>query len=108
MTSITTHTLRTKMRAAIHKLPLMMGCDQLELQIDDYLAGEMTRKERLLFQLHLKVCRDCRAYLLGYERTIAATAVLFDVPYTELGMGEVSKTLVDRIIADNAAPRQTD
>lgn len=98
MTQPTTWPIRAKLRSAMFKLPMMMGCDALELKIDDYLEQDLTWADRLKFEMHLKVCRECRAYLAAYQRTIDVTGAMFDVPYTSMGMGEVTETLVQDIL----------
>ncbi|WP_300033684.1 anti-sigma factor [uncultured Roseobacter sp.] len=95
-------TLRKKARSVMFRMPLMMSCSDLELKIDDYLAADLSWQERMKFELHLKVCRECRAYLAAYNRTIALTGALFDVPYEQLGMGQVSQSLVQEILDKNA------
>lgn len=51
--------------------PLMISCTELEGFIDDYLDGTLPRRQRLVFQIHLFFCRECRDYLDSYRRAIA-------------------------------------
>ena len=53
-----------------------MSCRQLAELITDYLEGKLGFGERLRFQLHLGICRHCRAYLSQLEETSAALGTL--------------------------------
>lgn len=53
-----------------------MSCRQLSELITDYLEGKLGFGERLRFQLHLGICRHCRAYLSQLEKTSAALGAL--------------------------------
>lgn len=49
----------------------MMTCQELIEFLSDYLDGQLPLPQRLAFELHLKLCRDCRAYLHNFKTTIA-------------------------------------
>ena len=48
----------------------MLTCRQVAELVTDYAEGHLGRWDRLRFQLHLGLCRNCRAYL----RQLRATA----------------------------------
>lgn len=50
----------------------MMTCQELIGFLTDYLDGQLPLMQRLAFELHLTLCRDCRAYLHNFKTTIAA------------------------------------
>ena len=99
MTDQTHSKLGHRVRAVMFRMPFMITCSELELRVDEYLDADLSRRERWMFEMHLKVCRDCRSYVEAYKRTVSVTASLFDVPYEQLGMGEMSATLVAEVVA---------
>ncbi len=48
----------------------MLTCKELTEIITDYLEGHMSFGQRLRFQLHVGMCRNCRAYLRQMKLTI--------------------------------------
>ena len=63
--------LMRRLRGVMFKLPLMITCEEFEGFIIDYLTGALTPKQKFVFELHLKVCRECRDYLSAYEAAMA-------------------------------------
>jgi len=47
----------------------MLTCRELTEVVTDYLEGRMGFADRLRFQLHLGLCRHCRAYLRQMKAT---------------------------------------
>ncbi len=71
----------TWMRGMMLKhMPLMITCRQFEDFILAYLEGELPAKQRFVFELHLKVCRECRDYLAAYRHTIEISKRVFEDP----------------------------
>lgn len=65
-------TIWRKMRAyMMRKLPMMLTCKELDEFIVDYLENVLPERERRRFQLHIRLCGDCRRYLEAYQRTVA-------------------------------------
>ena len=59
------------MRGAVfNRLPLMITCRQLEEFILDYLEGDLPKRQRTVFELHLMLCPECRSYLAAYRETM--------------------------------------
>ena len=52
-------------------LPLMITCREFDSFITNYLEGSLTTRERFLFEIHVRTCRECRRYLKGYQQTLA-------------------------------------
>lgn len=48
----------------------MLTCRELTDLVTDYLEGRLTLLERLRFQMHVGMCRHCRAYLRQVKQTI--------------------------------------
>jgi predicted anti-sigma-YlaC factor YlaD len=48
----------------------MMTCRELTQLVSDHLEGALSLSERLRFQLHLGLCRNCRAYLRQMRQTL--------------------------------------
>lgn len=48
----------------------MLTCREVTELVTDYLEGRQSFVERLRFNLHLGMCRHCRAYLHQMKRTI--------------------------------------
>ncbi|MGE0397041.1 MAG: anti-sigma factor [Kofleriaceae bacterium] len=54
----------------------MLSCQQLTEIVTDYLEGRMSLGDRLRFQMHLGMCKHCRAYLRQMKLTIEAVGKL--------------------------------
>jgi predicted anti-sigma-YlaC factor YlaD len=48
----------------------MLTCKELTELVTDYLEGRQSFLDRLRFELHLGMCRHCRAYLRQMRVTI--------------------------------------
>lgn len=66
--------------STILKLPLMITCREFEKFIVDYLDDQLSRKQKTVFELHLRMCADCRAYLEAYRRSIQLGQTVFTEP----------------------------
>lgn len=95
-------TLRNKIRGQMFKLPLMLTCRQVEDFLLDYVEGTLPRGQRLIFDLHLAMCRECRDYLAAYRKTVELGKAAFpqpDAPLPDGVPGEVPEDLVQAILA---------
>ena len=54
----------------------MLTCKEITEIVTDYLEGRQSFLERMRFELHLGMCRHCRAYLRQMRATIDATGNL--------------------------------
>ena len=91
-----------KLKALMSKLPLMLSCREFEDFVLDYFEGSLPRGQRILFDLHLAVCSDCRAYLAAYRRAVDMGRTVFPAPDEALPE-EVPEDLVQAEVAARAA-----
>lgn len=56
--------------AMLRHMHNMITCREFEEFIVDYLEGDLPPRQVKIFELHLRVCRECREYLAAYRRTI--------------------------------------
>lgn len=88
-----------RMRGMILKhMPLMITCRQFEDFILAYFEGELPERQSFVFELHLKVCRECRDYLAAYRRTIEISKRAFEEPDQPVP-DDVPEDLVKAILA---------
>ncbi|MBS1270497.1 MAG: hypothetical protein MAG794_01454 [Gammaproteobacteria bacterium] len=52
-------------------VPMMVTCKEAHGFLDDYLAGELPTKQRIVFDWHIKMCNCCKQYLDTYQQSIA-------------------------------------
>lgn len=52
----------------------MLTCQQLAEVVTDYLEGKMNFADRIMFQLHVGMCKHCRAYLNQMKQTVELVA----------------------------------
>ena len=62
--------------AMMFRLPFMINCEEFEAFIVDYLEENLSRSQRIKFDMHLKLCRECRDYLQSYKATMNLTNCL--------------------------------
>ena len=79
-------------------MPLMLTCQELEDFMVDYLDGTLPERQRRKFDLHLRLCRDCRHYLEAYKGTITLCQAAFAEPDGSLPE-DVPEALVKAILA---------
>lgn len=58
----------------------MLTCRELTELVTDYLEGRLSIWQRVQFQMHLGMCRHCRAYLHQMKTTLRLTGELPDEP----------------------------
>jgi len=64
-------------------MPLMITCVDFEDFIVDYLDGELPERQKMVFELHLRICRECREYLAAYRRTMEVSKVTIQSDRTD-------------------------
>ena len=79
-------------------MPMMITCRQFEDFLMAYLDGELLPRQKRVFKIHLKVCRECREYLAAYQRTIEISRQAFGDPDAPLPV-DVPDDLVKAILA---------
>jgi len=70
----------------------MLTCQEVTEVVTDYLEGRQSLMQRLRFQMHLGMCRHCRAYLHQMKSTIDAVGTLASGPMPP----PVSQELLER------------
>jgi predicted anti-sigma-YlaC factor YlaD len=53
-------------------------CQEIANFLYDYLNGDLTESERLVFEEHLGECPNCVAYLQSYEMTVKLSKNAWD------------------------------
>ena len=75
----------------------MITCKEFEDFVLRYLDDELPTKQRAVFELHMRLCRECRDYLAAYQRTIEISREAFradDEPIPD----EVPEDLIKAIL----------
>ena len=85
--------------AMMFRLPFMINCEEFEAFIVDYLEENLSRSQRIKFDMHLKLCRECRDYLQSYKATMNLTKAQTDIPFSKMEMGEVPEDLIKAVLA---------
>ena len=62
--------LRRAKGAMLKHMHRMITCKEFEDFVLRYLDGELSARQRSVFELHIRLCRECRDYLAAYRRTI--------------------------------------
>ena len=91
-------TVRKTRALTMRTLPLMLTCREFDGFMVDYLDGALPAGQRRKFDLHLRLCPDCRRYLEAYKQTIVLTEAVFcesNTPVPE----DVPEDLVKAILA---------
>ena len=71
----------------------MLTCQQLTDVITDYTEGRMSWRGRLQVQLHLGMCRHCRAYLRQLRGTVQTLGALPPEPMPDEMKAELMRRL---------------
>ena len=74
--SLGSRMLRWMRGVMLKHMPFMITCRQFEDFILDYLEGELPERQKTVFEIHLKVCRECRDYLAAYRRTMEVSTLV--------------------------------
>lgn len=64
----------------LRRVHYMMTCKEFEDFVLRYLDGEISGKQKTMFEWHLRLCRECREYLAAYERTREITVAVLAEP----------------------------
>jgi len=74
-----------------------MTCKEVIDFLGDYLDGALPWRQRVVFNLHLVLCRHCRRYLASYSETIRLTRASEREPSSEVQ--PVPEELLQAILA---------
>lgn len=56
----------------------MLSCKEIIELVTDYLEGRMRLADRMRFQMHIGMCKHCRAYLRQMKATVSVLGQLPD------------------------------
>ena len=56
----------------------MITCVEFENFVLRYLDDELPQKQKTVFELHLKLCAQCRDYLAAYQRSMEISRAVLD------------------------------
>jgi predicted anti-sigma-YlaC factor YlaD len=73
----------------------MLSCKQITELVTDYLEGRMSLADRMRFQMHVGMCKHCRAYLRQMKVTIETLGQLPDEPMPDDVRDELRKRFAD-------------
>jgi len=48
----------------------MITCKEFEDFVQDHLDNSLSDQQRIVFDCHMQMCRECRDYLAAYKRTV--------------------------------------
>jgi anti-sigma factor RsiW len=54
----------------LKRMHRMITCREFEDFVMGYLDDELPARQRSIFELHMRLCRECREYLAAYQRGI--------------------------------------
>lgn len=52
----------------LKRMHRMITCREFENFVLSYLDGELSSRQKIVFETHLRICRECRDYLAAYQR----------------------------------------
>ncbi len=70
MAALATSVMRKAKAFMFRSLPMMINCREFEAFLIDYFDDSLPKRQRLIFEMHLKLCRECREYLIAFKRSI--------------------------------------
>ncbi len=77
--------------------PRMITCKQFNDFIFDYVGGNLSEKESVLFMRHMRVCPMCRQFLRNYIAALKASEMI--LPFDDTVVPEsVPQDLIEAII----------
>jgi predicted anti-sigma-YlaC factor YlaD len=62
----------------------MLTCREFDSFVLAYLDGELSSRQRSVFEWHLRLCRECRDYLAAYKRTLEIGQAIMQSPEASL------------------------
>lgn len=90
--------LRRRLHGMIFKLPLMITCSEFESFVLAYLEDDLAPRQKSVFELHLKVCRECRDYLVLYRASLDLAKGALEIDRDRLE-NDIPEDLVKAVIA---------
>ena len=97
--------LRRRLLGLAFRLPMMITCREFEAFIVDYLEDGLSPSERRRFEMHLRVCRECREYIAAYRASMEAARQALGPDEVPVPLPEpVPEDLVAAVIASRETP----
>jgi len=78
--------------------PRMINCGEFEEFILDYLEDTLPSGKKAIFELHIKLCRECKEYLAAYSASMELGKRKFADDAAQLPT-EIPEDLVTAILA---------
>jgi anti-sigma factor RsiW len=75
----------------------MITCKEFENFIQAYIDNELSSSQRSVFELHIRLCRECRDYLAAYQRSIELGRAVLGAPNQRVP-AEVPEDLIAAIL----------
>lgn len=75
----------------------MLTCREFEDFVLAYLDDELSERQHKQFELHLRLCRECRQYVQAYQRSIKVSQAVFPSSDEQLPE-EVPEDLIKAIL----------
>ena len=97
MAAMATSVMRKAKAFMFRSLPMMVSCREFEAFLIDYFEDSLPKRQRLVFDMHLKLCRECREYLIAFKRSIDVSKRVF-ADLDEPTPAEIPEDLVRAII----------
>ena len=80
----------------------MITCREFEAFMVDYFEGDLPWAQRIIFNMHLAVCAECRRYLRAYRQSLALGKAVLTAPNDPVP-DDVPDDLIDAVIAASSA-----
>lgn len=95
-----TTSVTRRLQSVLFRMPGMITCTQFEDFVIDYLEGTLPASQRRQFEIHMKVCRECREYLAAYKAGIQALKTGMEAPDLP---ADVPEDLIEAVVAARSA-----
>jgi len=87
--------IKRRIKGMMFKLPMMISCEEFEEFIVEYLEGSLSPRQRSVFELHIKICRECREFLAAYQTSIESAKLELN---NDQFIGDVPEDLITAIL----------
>jgi anti-sigma factor RsiW len=75
----------------------MISCEEFEGFILAYLDDELPQRQRTIFELHIRLCRECHDYLAAYRRTTELSRAVMLSPSDRVA-DDVPQDLIEAVL----------
>jgi anti-sigma factor RsiW len=81
----------------LRRMHRMITCEEFEGFILAYLDDELPQRQRTIFELHIRLCRECRDYLAAYRRTTELSRAVMLSPSDRVA-DDVPQDLIEAVL----------